>query len=209
MRIAQARRAVISARLTLARNCFIHVLDADATGGDILGRLLREAGAQAMISITSKSFFAAMRRRRPDAVVIGTPDGIAVLRRFNRLRLGTPAFVLIDAPDMEMAIAAMKAGATDVIARSADGDRLLTILYEALRQDGTPRPGGRLEPRVLRQLTPRERDVLLLISDGKSNKEAGHNLGISPRTIEVHRARVMEKLGARNAADLMRIVLTG
>jgi two-component system response regulator FixJ len=58
-------------------------------------------------------------------------------------------------------------------------------------------------------LTPREREVLAQITAGASNKEAGRTLGISPRTIEVHRARIMEKLGARNAADLVRIVLAG
>ena len=57
-------------------------------------------------------------------------------------------------------------------------------------------------------LTPRERDVLDRLVAGASNKEAGRQLGISPRTIEIHRARVMEKLGAKNTADLMRIVLT-
>jgi two-component system response regulator FixJ len=57
-------------------------------------------------------------------------------------------------------------------------------------------------------LTPRERDVLAQIARGASNKEAGRQLGISPRTIEVHRARIMEKLGARNAADLVRIVMS-
>ena len=70
--------------------------------------------------------------------------------------------------------------------------------------------GGKrtVEVRGFAQLTPREREVLQLITNGQSNKEAGRDLGISPRTIEVHRARVMEKLGARNTADLMRIVLT-
>ena len=57
-------------------------------------------------------------------------------------------------------------------------------------------------------LTPREREVLDQITSGASNKEAGRQLGISPRTIEVHRARIMEKLHARNAADLVRIVLS-
>ena len=59
------------------------------------------------------------------------------------------------------------------------------------------------------RLTPRESDVLKQIAAGASNKEAGRQLGISPRTVEVHRARIMEKLRARNAADLVRIVLGG
>ena len=61
---------------------------------------------------------------------------------------------------------------------------------------------------VVSELTPREREVAALIADGASNKEAGRRLGISPRTVELHRAHVMEKLGARNAADLVRIVLS-
>ena len=58
------------------------------------------------------------------------------------------------------------------------------------------------------RLTPREREVLTRSPAGASNKEAGRHLGISPRTIEVHRARIMEKLGARNTADLVRIVMS-
>jgi two-component system, LuxR family, response regulator FixJ len=58
------------------------------------------------------------------------------------------------------------------------------------------------------ELTRREQEVAALIADGASNKEAGRRLGISPRTVELHRAHVMEKLGARNAADLVRIVLS-
>jgi two-component system, LuxR family, response regulator FixJ len=59
------------------------------------------------------------------------------------------------------------------------------------------------------RLTPREREVLSEIAAGASNKEIGRRLGISPRTVEVHRARIMEKLHARNAADLVRIALSG
>jgi two-component system, LuxR family, response regulator FixJ len=62
---------------------------------------------------------------------------------------------------------------------------------------------------VATELTRREREVARLIADGASNKEAGRRLGISPRTVELHRAHIMEKLGARNAADLVRIVLSG
>ena len=72
------------------------------------------------------------------------------------------------------------------------------------------RPGPQKEPLHFpgrEPLTARERDVLELFSSGASNKEAGRQLGISPRTIEFHRANVMKKLGARNASDLIRIVL--
>jgi two-component system response regulator FixJ len=100
-----------------------------------------------------------------------------------------------------------------VISKPIDTDHLLAVIREALHLNVHlgPFQGGRraVEVRGFSQLTPRERQVLELITNGQSNKEAGRELGISPRTIEVHRARVMEKLGARNTADLMRIVLTG
>lgn len=106
----------------------------------------------------------------------------------------------------------MKLGASDVISKPLDTEHFLGVVRDALRRDvhlGAMQGGRRpVEVRGFSQLTPREREVLQLITNGQSNKEAGRELGISPRTIEVHRARVMEKLGARNTADLMRIVLT-
>ena len=122
-------------------------------------------------------------------------------------------FILEDRPEVDSAVLAMKAGATDVFTKPIDSERLVRAVRDALKHDiqlGTVAEGGRrrIEVRGFDQLTPREREVLQLITNGQSNKEAGRELGISPRTIEVHRARVMEKLGARNTADLMRIVLT-
>ena len=71
----------------------------------------------------------------------------------------------------------------------------------------TPLADGHAEANGVGSLTPREREVLARVIAGASNKEAGRTLGISPRTVEVHRSRIMDKLGARNAADLVRIVL--
>jgi FixJ family two-component response regulator len=126
--------------------------------------------------------------------------------------IGTPVFMLSDAPDVDATVLAMKAGASDVISKPVDTEHFVRAVREALRQDvhmGALQGGRRpIEVRGFAHLTPREREVLQLVTNGQSNKEAGRELGISPRTIEVHRARVMEKLGARNTADLMRIVLT-
>jgi FixJ family two-component response regulator len=135
-----------------------------------------------------------------------------LLRRIKATRAGTPVFMLADSPKVDEAVAAMKLGAFDVVSKPIDSEQLLAGVREALRRDvhvGAVQGGRRpIEVRGFSQLTPREREVLQLISNGQSNKEAGRELGISPRTVEVHRARIMEKLGARNTADLMRIVLT-
>lgn len=160
-------------------------------------------------------FFSSFDRRLPDIIVLGLKlegDGLVVLKRIKQMRVGAPVFVIAESEEVNEAVAAMKAGAHDIVTRPIDTERFVQGVREALRQDVHigPVQGGRrpVEIRGFTQLTPREREVLQFITNGQSNKETGRALGISPRTVEVHRARVMEKLGARNTADLMRIVLT-
>ncbi|HTJ56734.1 MAG TPA: LuxR C-terminal-related transcriptional regulator [Devosiaceae bacterium] len=200
----------------LNRDRLVHIADADASTCEALSVLFRLEGFQTAFSLDVSSFFAAIERRRPDVVVLnmrlGIEDGLALLRRVKAMRIGTPVFMLSNERDVDQAVMAMKAGAADVITKPIDTEHFMRAVLETLRKDvhlGALEAGRRpVEVRGFSQLTPREREVLQLITNGQSNKEAGRELGISPRTIEVHRARVMEKLGAKNTADLMRIVLT-
>ena len=204
-------------RSFLNRDRIVHIVDPDLQTCETLSVLFRLEGFQTAFSVNLDGFIANLERRRPDVVVanfeLGADDGLALLRHVKAMRLGTPVFMLENRPMVEAAVIAMKAGATDVITKPVDNEYLVRMVREALRQDihiGAAESGRRaVEVRGFAQLTRREREVLQLIANGQSNKEAGRELGISPRTIEVHRARVMEKLGARNTADLMRIVLTG
>jgi two-component system, LuxR family, response regulator FixJ len=82
-----------------------------------------------------------------------------------------------------------------------------TLMPDRVNGNGLAAVERMAERKGFNTLTPRERDVLAQIVAGASNKEAGRSLKISPRTIEIHRARIMDKLGARNAADLVRIAL--
>ncbi len=201
----------------LHRDRLVHILDADASTCEALSVLFRLEGFQTAFSVDAAAFLMAVERRRPDVAVInmrvGGDDGLAILKRVKSMRTGTPVFILEDQPEVDSAVLAMKAGATDVFPKPLDAERLVRAVRESLHHEiqlGAVTDSGRrpVEVRGFDQLTPREREVLQLITNGQSNKEAGRELGISPRTIEVHRARVMEKLGARNTADLMRIVLT-
>jgi len=116
--------------------------------------------------------------------------------------------------DISMAVSAIKSGALDFIEKPFRGSELVARLNEAIdayvrRQ--TARSSSKIESLHFpgrEPLTRREREVLEQFTAGASNKEAGRHLGISPRTIEDHRANIMKKLGARNAADLVRIVMT-
>jgi FixJ family two-component response regulator len=200
----------------LNRDRLVHVFDPDPNTCEALSVLFRLEGFQTTFSLEAAQFHAGLDRRRPDVVVLNFriegENGLALLRRLKAMRTGMPVFMLANSANLKEAITAMKAGASDVITKPIDTEYLLGAVREALRQDvhvGAMQGGRRpIEVRGFSQLTPREREVLQLITNGQSNKEAGRELGISPRTIEVHRARVMEKLGARNTADLMRIVLT-
>lgn len=194
----------------------IHIVDTDPPTCEALSVLFRLEGFQTVFSPDAGSFFADMERRRPDVVVlnmqVGPDDGIHLLRRIKAMRTGTPVFMLSDTPDVDATVLAMKVGATDVISKPIDTEHLVRAVRDALRRDvhmGALQGGRRpVEVRGFAQLTtPRARGA----ATGHQrpiHKEAGRELGISPRTIEVHRALVMEKLGARNTADLMRIVLT-
>jgi FixJ family two-component response regulator len=198
------------------RDRLVHIVDADPGTCEALSVLFRLEGFQTVFSVDAPAFYAALERRRPDVVVlnmrVGGEDGLAMLRRIKAMRSGVAVFMLANEPDVELAVGAMKAGAADVVTKPINTEQLIQSVLDSLRQDvhlGAVEGGRRpVEVRGFSQLTPREREVLQLIANGQSNKEAGRELGISPRTIEVHRARVMEKLGAKNTADLMRIVLT-
>ncbi|PXA96246.1 DNA-binding response regulator [Nostoc sp. 3335mG] len=200
----------------LNRDRVIHIVDEEPSVCEGLSVLFRLEGFQTTFSLDPVHFLAALDRRRVDVAIInlaiGEESGLPLLRRVKSMRNGTPVIMLANSPQLEAAVTAMKLGATDVVSKPIDSEHLLGVVRDALRRDvhlGAMQGGRRpVEVRGFSQLTPREREVLQLITNGQSNKEAGRQLGISPRTIEVHRARVMEKLGAKNTADLMRIVLT-
>lgn len=201
----------------LNRDLLVKIVDEDNATCEALGVLFRLEGFQTSASTSISEFLASIERKIPDVVIInmqvGGEDSLPTVTRFKNMRTGAPIFMLTESQNIGGAVDAMKVGAADVITKPIDTEHLVRSVRQALQrnvhigavQSGSHRP---VEVRGFSQLTPREREVLQLITNGQSNKEAGRELGISPRTIEVHRARVMEKLGARNTADLVRIVLT-
>jgi PAS domain S-box-containing protein len=147
-----------------------------------------------------------------DSVVIDVPRG-HYIPTFRYRRAGQALSIpcarggrAASGPTRTIAVGAIKRGAVDFMEKPLDADR---AVIRNRRLDGGTRsdvtqthfPGSDV-------LTPREREVLTQIAAGASSKEAGRRLGISFRTIEIHRSRIMEKLGAKNAADLVRIVST-
>jgi FixJ family two-component response regulator len=199
----------------LFRELLVSIVDDDPQIGPALSALFRMEGFQTAIATTSEEFRASLERRMPDvaiiALTVGPETGLALLRAVKAKWVATPVIMLTEDQRVEVVVDAMRSGATGVVPKPINHEHLIREVVRAIRENVhiSTTDGGRrqIEIRGFSHLTPRERQVLQLICDGRSNKEAGKALRISPRTIEVHRAKIMMKLGAKNTADLMRIVI--
>lgn len=196
----------------------LFIVDDDAMMRDALSVVFTLAGYRVTGFVDGETFLAVARDRTPAAVLLDlhlpAKSGLVVLRELDARSYPAPIFIVTSDSDVSSAVEAVK-GAFDYLVKPLDASAIVARVRSAItafaRRDGSAVgkiglpadfPGQSL-------LTPREREVLSQIAEGASNKEVGRRLGISPRTVEVHRARLMEKIGARNAADLVRIVLSG
>lgn len=196
----------------------VYVVDDDSAVRDALSVVLTLEGFHVSGFSEGNSFLAAVRRRQPDCIILDVHmpgrSGLDILKELHNQRCDVPLFIISGQGDIPMAVDAIKNGALDFIEKPFDAETLVSRIREAIaasarlkaQAPASSRLAARFPGRDL--LTPREFQVLELIANGASSKEAGRQLGISPRTIEVHRARVMEKLGAKNAIDLVHIVLS-
>jgi two-component system, LuxR family, response regulator FixJ len=200
-------------RLNTSR--LVYLVHDDTAVVEQITTVLRLEGFQTRIFFNYTQFRDAIEVNTPDAVllasIIGAESGLTYLRHTRSRHPTSPCFFLLKKPDVDTAVAAMKMGASDVLGQPIDAEHLVTTIVSELRKDvtyGASVNGVRtVVVRGFSSLTKREREVLQLITQGNSNKMTAQQLAISDRTVEVHRARCMEKLGARNLADLMRIVL--
>lgn len=144
---------------------------------------------------------------------LNLPDlnGLEVQARLKDEHHDLPVIMITGKGDVRTAVSAMQLGAVDFIQKPLSGETVLQSVERAIlrrkKTTSTARADGRL-PSGFARLTLREREVLEQLVAGQSNKSIAFDLGISPRTVEIHRARVMEKLQARNLAHLVRIALT-
>ena len=196
----------------------LFVVDDDVMIRDALSIIFTLAGYRVTGFADAESFLAAARSHTPACILLDLhlPDksGVAALKELNAQSYPAPIFIVTGDGDVGYAVEAVKSGAFDYLVKPFDARAIVVRVAGAISvfRDRVAYSNGddswQSEFPGQGLLTPREREVLAQIAAGASNKEAGRKLGISPRTIEVHRARVMEKTGARNAADLVRIVLS-
>jgi two-component system response regulator FixJ len=137
-------------------------------------------------------------------------DGLELQEELVRRKVGIPVIVITGHGDVPLAVRAMKAGAIDFIEKPFDDEALLASIRRAIEiglQQRTREAEAAAAEKLLALLTPRERNVLDQLVIGRSNKVAAFELGISPRTVEIHRAHIMDKMNARSLSDLVRISL--
>jgi two-component system response regulator FixJ len=137
-------------------------------------------------------------------------DGLELLAQLSLLNADIPTILVTGDGDVATAVEAMKAGAADFIKKPFEDEVLIAAINRVATSKATASPLAASKQKVanrLRRLTDREHEVLAAVLDGLQNKVIAFNLGISSRTVEVHRANVMAKMEARNLAELMRMVL--
>jgi two-component system, LuxR family, response regulator FixJ len=193
----------------------IYVVDDDDGMRRALDTLLSTVGYKTAVFSRPKEFLAGFRADSPGCLVldIRMPDmsGLEVQQHLNRMGSTVPVIFITGHGDVPMAVQAMKEGAFEFIQKPFRDQDLLDRINHALKQDAENRSVVARRSEVLQRLeslTPRERQVMDLVVEGAANKVIAIDLNLSEQTVEIHRAKVMEKMGARSVAHLVKLHLT-
>ncbi|MCX7292043.1 MULTISPECIES: response regulator transcription factor [unclassified Janthinobacterium] len=197
-------------------NLTVFIVDDDPAVRDALGLLLGIRGYRTALFSCGEDFLQGWRPEWAGCLLIDIRmsgmDGLSLQRRLLELECMLPIIIITGHGDVALARQAFKAQASDFLEKPFDHDKLLAAIDEAFSREAHAR--GQLQRQaegqaLLRALTPREREVMHLVVTGQHNRDIAPALGISVRTVEVHKARLMDKLGVDNVADLVRISMLG
>ena len=192
----------------------IYVIDDEEAVRDSVTFLLEARGLWVKSFASAGDFLAAVSSLAPGCVLTDMRmpgmDGLDLLRHIRERNLTWPVVVMTAHGEVPLAVQALKAGASDFIEKPFAGDTLIEAVVSALQTiDQTRKQDAdivQINDRMA-MLTPREHEVLEQLVAGNQNKMIAYNLGMSPRTVEVHRARVMDKMQARSLPALVRMAV--
>jgi FixJ family two-component response regulator len=192
----------------------VFIVDDDAAVRDALGLSLGVRGYRTAIFADAESFLQAYRADWRGCILIDIRmpgmDGLALQKRLLELGCGLPVIVMTGHGDVGSAREAFKSRALDFLEKPLDQAKLIAAIDEALLRNETMEREAEKEhafAALLATLTPREREVMELIVAGRHNRDIADEMGISTRTVEVHKARVMQKLRVESIAQLVRLSL--
>jgi FixJ family two-component response regulator len=198
----------------MSRRAVVHVVDDDAAVRDSLRWLMDSVGLPVMTYASGEAFLEVITPEQPGCVVIDLRmpglSGLDVHQRLCERGCELPVILISGHGDVPVAVRALKSGVADFIEKPFSDQELLDCVQQALRRDAENRRRMLHLDELLSHyhtLTPRELDVLRLVVDGFSNKAISASLGISLKTVETHRARVMEKMAAGSVSELVRMTL--
>jgi two-component system response regulator FixJ len=193
----------------------VYIVDDDDGMRRALTLLMGTVGYHAVPFGRPREFLEKYDPAQPGCVVLDVrmPEmsGLEVQQHLNRTGSMLPVILITGHGDIPMAVQAMKDGAFDFLQKPFRDQDLIDRINGALKQDAENRATLEKHADLKRRaesLTPREREVMALVVDGKANKVIAIDLGLSERTVEIHRANVMEKMGARSVAHLVKMNLT-
>ncbi|HXQ64596.1 MAG TPA: response regulator FixJ [Steroidobacteraceae bacterium] len=192
----------------------VFVVDDDDAVRTSLRLLLKSVGLPVETFGSAQEFLDAFDAERAGCLVLDIRmpgmSGLELQQRLNEIHAIIPIVFITGHGDVPMAVEAMQHGAVDFIQKPFRDQDLIDRINQALEKDRDNRAGLKERDAIRRrmqQLTPREREVLNLVTQGKANKVIAGDLNVSQRTVEIHRARVMEKMGASSLAYLVRMVI--
>jgi two-component system response regulator FixJ len=196
------------------RSPIVFIVDDDEAVRNSLRLLLKSVGLAASALSSAREFLDTYKPLQPGCLVLDVRmpgmSGLDLQQRLNLQGAVIPVIFITGHGDIPMAVEAMQAGAFDFLQKPFRDRQLVDCIQRALEKDRASRAELDQRSRIrerLRSLTPREREVLTLVTSGKPNKIMAADLGVSQRTVEIHRARVMEKMGAASLAQLVRMVM--
>jgi len=194
----------------------VFIVDDDPAVRDALGLLLGVHDYRVALFADGESFLGAFRPDWRGCVLLDIRmpgiDGLSLQKKLNQAASQLPVIVMTGHGDVASAREAFRALALDFLEKPLDRERLLAAIDEAFAQqrDTLRQIEDRQESKqLLTHLTPRETEIMERVVAGRHNREIAAELGISPRTVEVHKARMMDKLGVHSVAELVRLQLTG
>ena len=192
----------------------VYVVDDDADVREATAFLLATAGHPAVTLETPEALLERLSPQSGGCLVLDVRlpgmNGLELQRTLAARDIRLPIIFITGHGDIPMAVQAVNDGALDFLEKPFDNDALLARVETALGQDRARRERDAVSAQIderLERLTPREHEVMEGILAGKLNKVIGYELDMSTRTVEVHRGRVLDKLGARNATEMVRLVL--
>ena len=191
----------------------VHIVDDDAPLRDALEGLFATVGLDTKAYASAQDFLGARLADRPGCIIVDVrlPDisGLEFQTRLTQLGIALPVVMMTGYGDIPMSVRAMKRGAVDFLAKPFNDQDMLDAAMTAIARDRERRKGH--ESNVIMHqrfetLSPREREVMFLVTSGKMNKQVAGDLGISEITVKIHRASAMRKMKAKTLPDLVRMV---